>query len=331
MTNTLLVLLDGTEDDPNPELGGKKPFDVAEMPFIKSNVKTRGRTTGKGYTHLFLNELFTGHPPKLQRAVLEAMGFGMEVTPGRAAFRLSPAYIRNGMIEWAYNTDEFRERLQAAVTKHLPMLDHLHPQFRFFISSRAIVTIDSDEIPELPGPPKNTPYVEVPGDMGKMVRAVAEELDGLTDYPWGVGTCAEQYPHFRELDNLTAFSDSPTSLGVCASLGYGYKVIDDLEERFAAAEEALKHGNVFLHIDEIDEYSHMKKWKKKVEILEETDRLMRKHFSNAERIFYFIDHGTSCVTGEHLPVTVPFWTTFDTDIGENEMVPLAQVIPRLFR
>ena len=331
MTNTLLVLLDGAEDDPNPELGGRKPLDVAEMPFIRSNVRTRGRTTGKGYTHLFLNELFTGHPPKLQRAVLEAMGFGMEVTPGRAAFRLSPAYIRDGMIEWAYNTDDFRERLQAAVKKHLLILDHLHPQFRFFISSRAIVTIDCDEIPELPGPPTNAPYVEVPGDMGKMVRAVAEELDGLTDYPWGVGTCAEQYPHFEELDNLTAFSDSPTSLGVCASLGYGFKVIDDLEERFSAAEEALKHGNVFLHIDEIDEYSHMKKWKKKVEILEETDRLMKKHFSDAERIFYFIDHGTSSVTGEHLPVTVPFWTTFDTDIANNEMVPLNQVIPRLFR
>jgi 2,3-bisphosphoglycerate-independent phosphoglycerate mutase len=259
------------------------------------------------------------------------MGFGMEVTPGRAAFRLSPAYIRDGMIEWAYNTDDFREKLQAAVTKHLPMLDHLHPQFRFFISSRAIVTIDCDEIPELPGPPANTPYVEVPGDMGRMVRAVAEELGGLTDYPWGVGTCAEQYPHFEELDNLTAFSDSPTSLGVCASLGYGYKVIDDLEERFSAAEEALKHGNVFLHIDEIDEYSHMKKWEKKVEILEETDRLMAKHFSGHDRIFYFIDHGTSCVTGEHLPVTVPFWTNYETDISENEMVPLDSVLNRVLR
>ena len=331
MTNTLFVLLDGTEDDPNPELGGKKPFDVADMPFIKSNVQTRGFTTGRDYTHIFLNELFTGHQPKLQRAVLEAMGFGMEVTPGRAAFRLSPARISDGMIRWAYDTDSFREKLQAAVTKHLPLISHLNPQFRFFISSRAIVTVDCDDIPELPGPPKDTEYVEVPGAMGELVRAVANDLDGLTDYPWGVGTCDEQYPHFECLDNLMAFSDSPTSLGICASLGYGFKVIDDLEERFATAAEALEHGNVFLHIDEIDEYSHMKKWKKKVEILETADRLMSKYFSGHPRIFYFVDHGTSCVTGEHLPITVPFWSNYGTDIEDGEMVPLNTLVNRMMR
>ena len=75
----------------------------------------------------------------------------------------------------------------------------------------------------------------------------------------------------------------------------------------------------------------MKKWEKKVDLLEEVDALMEKHFSDAERIFYFIDHGTSCVTGEHLPVTVPFWTTFETDIKENELVPVGQIINRLFR
>ena len=331
MTNTLFVLLDGTEDDPNPELGGKKPFDVADMPFIKSNIRTKGRTTGRGYTHIFLNELFTGHQPKLQRAVLEAMGFGMEVKPGRAAFRLSPARIKDGMIRWAYDTDNFRKELEAAVRRNLHIIEPLHPEFRFFISSRAIVTVDCDEIPELPGPPKDTEYVEAPGLMGEMVRAVAEELDGLTDYPWGVGTMDEQYPHFECLDNLMAFSDSPTSLGICASLGYGSKVIDDLEERFAAAAEALNKGNVFLHIDEIDEYSHMKKWQKKVEILEESDRLMSKYFSDQDRIFYFIDHGTSSVTGEHLPVTVPFWSNYDTDVAENEMVPLNTLLNRMMR
>lgn len=331
MKNTLFVLLDGTEDDPNPELGGRKPLDVAEMPFIKSNMLTKGRTTGRGYTHLFLNELFTGHAPKLQRAVLEAMGFGMEVTPGRAAFRMSPAYIRGDMIDWAYDTDSFKDELEATMRKHLHILDHLNPQVRFFINSRAIITIDCDDIPELPGPPKSTPYVEVPGAMGELVRTVAEELGGLTDYPWGVGGSSEQYPHFESLDNLMAFSNSPTSLGICASLGYGFRVVDDLEERFAAASEALEHGNVFLHIDEIDEYSHMKKWKKKVEILEHVDKLMAKYFDKDDRIFYFIDHGTSSITGEHLPVTVPFWSNYRTDVAEDELVPLKDLVNRMVR
>ena len=128
-----------------------------------------------------------------------------------------------------------------------------------------------------------------------------------------------------------SFSDSPTSLGICASLEYGSEVVDDLEERFAKASEALKHGNVFLHIDEIDEYSHMKRWKKKVEILEEADRLMSKYFSKDDRIFYFIDHGTSCVTGEHLPITVPFWSNYDTDVKDGELVPLNTLLNRMIR
>ena len=56
--NTLFVLLDGAEDDPVPEFGGKKPLDVAKMPFMASKAPHRAYTTGRGYTHLFLNEFF---------------------------------------------------------------------------------------------------------------------------------------------------------------------------------------------------------------------------------------------------------------------------------
>lgn len=329
MSNTLFVLLDGMEDDPNPELGGRKPYEVANMPFIRSGVKTRGFTTGKGYTHLFLNELFTGREPMLQRAVLEAMGLGMKVEKGRVAFRLSPARIGDGMIRWAYDTDTFCDALQASVTKHLDLLDHLNPEIRFFISSRAILTVDCDEAPDLPGPPKDAPYVDVPGDVGKLVRAVAEDLGGLTDYPWGCGTCSEQHPHFESLDNLKAFSNSPTSLGICASLGYDFKYVKGIEDRIRAASEHLDKGNVFLHLDEIDEYSHMKKYRKKVEILEQVDEFMGRYFDGDSRIFYFVDHGTSSITGEHLPVTVPFWTNFHTGITDGEMVPLDTLVDRI--
>ena len=75
----------------------------------------------------------------------------------------------------------------------------------------------------------------------------------------------------------------------------------------------------------------MKKWKKKVEILETADRLMSKYFSGHPRIFYFVDHGTSCVTGEHLPITVPFWSNYGTDIEDGEMVPLNALVNRMMR
>ena len=97
----------------------------------------------------------------------------------------------------------------------------------------------------------------------------------------------------------------------------------------ALAREALEKGNVFLHLDEIDEYSHMRDPEKKVAILERADRLMEKHFSDAERIVYFIDHGTSSITGEHLPISTPFRATYRTDIRRGELVSVGDLLPRL--
>ncbi|MDR2866804.1 MAG: hypothetical protein LBV13_05340, partial [Methanomassiliicoccaceae archaeon] len=107
--NTLLVLLDGAEDHKIPEFKGKKPLEVADMPFMDSVVKKKGFTTGRGYTHLFLNEFFTGHPPNLQRAVIEALGLDMNMRDDRTAYRLSPAYIHDNTVDWAYNMEKLHE------------------------------------------------------------------------------------------------------------------------------------------------------------------------------------------------------------------------------
>ena len=329
--NTLFVLLDGAEDHPNPQLNNKKPLDVANLSFIKSNVKTKGFTTGRGYTHLFLNEFFTGHPPELQRAVLEALGLGLDLSDGRSAYRLSPARIKDGIIEWAYDAHTFSDKLIPCVEKNMKYIEKYDPQIKFFIHGRAVITMKNDYVPELPSPPVPSPYVKLEGDLGKMVDSIAEELNGITDYPWGCGKFSKQFPPFKELENLIAISNSPTPLGICSSLGYEIKIVDDIEERFAYAKEQLKTNNVFLHIDEIDEYSHMKDYKKKIEILEFTNEKMKEYFSNHERIVYFVDHGTSSITGEHLPITVPFWTNFKTDIKDEEMVPLNTLVPRLMK
>ena len=324
--NTLFVLLDGAEDDPVPEFGGKKPLDVAKMPFMASKAPHRAYTTGRGYTHLFLNEFFTGHPPEIARAALEGLGLGMNVK-GRTAYRLSPAVIENGMINWSYHASEFCDRLIPKVEEHLKYVEKYDPEIKFFLNGRAILTMDCDLIPELPAPPVPAPFVEVPGDLGKMVMAVARDLDGITDYPWGCGRFEKQFEPFEGLGNMTAISDSPTPLGICASLGHNIHLVEDIDERFPIAKEALKHGNVFLHMDEVDEYSHQKDPMKKVRILEHIDRKMEEYFSDIERIVYFVDHGTSSVTGEHILTTVPFWTSFETSLKQDERIPLDKVVP----
>ena len=333
MSNTLFVLLDGLEDHPHPLLGNKKPYEVADMPFLKTKACHRYTTTGRGYTHLFLNEFFTGHPPEMARAAIEAMGLGLLdiKDPKRTAYRLSPAEISGGMVHWSYHADEFKERLMASMESNMGILEDYDPKIRYFIGGRAILTMDSDYVPELPGPPVDTPLVRIPGDFGRFLRAVYDDMGGITDYPWGCGKFGKQYSPVDGLDNLTAISNSPTALGICASLGYDFKFVDAVEDRFPVAREALEHGNVFLHIDEVDEYGHQKDPFKKKAILELTDRLMEKHFSDVDNIVYFVDHGTSCVTGEHILTDVPLWSTIDLDRKEDEILPLKEVVGMLLK
>ncbi len=42
-----------------------------------------------------------------------------------------------------------------------------------------------------------------------------------------------------------------------------------------------------------------------------------------------MDHGTSCVTGEHILMTVPFWTSIDSGFRDGETVPLKDIVPGL--
>ena len=331
MSNVLFVLLDGAEDDPNPLMDGKKPYEVAEMPFLHRKACHRYTTTGRGYTHLFLNEFFTGHPPEMGRAAIEAMGLGLLdiKDPKRTAYRLSPAEIDGDTVHWSYHADVFKDRLIKAVNDNLCILKDYDPQIRYFIGARAILTMESDYVPELPGPPVDAPFVQLPGALGEFIEAVRRDMDGITDYPWGCSKFGRQFPPVKGLDNLTAVSNSPTALGICASLGYDFIFKDNVADRFPAAREALEHGNVFLHIDEVDEYSHQKDPFKKKAILEETDRLMEKYFSDVDNIIYFVDHGTSSVTGEHILMNVPLWTTIDLGADQNEILPLNTLVETL--
>jgi 2,3-bisphosphoglycerate-independent phosphoglycerate mutase len=167
--------------------------------------------------------------------------------------------------------------------------------------------------------------------LGELVRKVAADTGGLTVYPWGCGRSDMKDSIYGCIDGLTAISDSPTALGICASLGQRYRLIKNIDDRFPAARKDLEHSHVLLHMDEVDEYSHQKDPSKKVRVLEHIDRMMERYFSDAKRIVYFIDHGTSSITGEHLPVTVPFWTSFETSIGDREKIPLRDAVSGIMR
>ena len=328
MPNTLFVLLDGMEDDPNPGLGGKKPYEVAKMPFIRSKAPYLYHTTGRGYTQLFLNEFWTGHPPDVARAAIEAYGLSMDMTHGRTAFRMSPAFVNGRTVKWVYGIDDRAEELEECVRENMYLLQDRNPQIKFFVHGRSVITMEYPfEIPEAPQAPVDGPYVRFPGELGELIEQVAGELDGLTIYPWGVGKVGTSYPSFDCVKNLTAISNSPTALGIAAIVGHKIQFVDRLDDRLPVAREALKRGNVFLHFDEVDEYSHQKDARKKIAVLEHIDGLMSEYFSDVENIVFFVDHGTSCVTGTHILMDVPFRTSFKA--FDEERVELSTLVPTL--
>jgi 2,3-bisphosphoglycerate-independent phosphoglycerate mutase len=325
--NTLFVLLDGMEDHPHPDLGGRKPYEVAEMPFLRSKAPIRLTTTGRAYTQLFLGEFFTGHPPEASRAALEALGFGLDMSDGRTAFRLSPARIDGGTVRWSYEGVRYEEAITDAFTSRLHLLDDADPDIRFFNNGRAVLTMEHDlPLPPLEGPPADSPYHAIPGPLGEIILEIQDEL-GITVYPWGcgcAGVCREPY-----VEQMTAVSSSPVALGVAASLGYETRLHREMEPRLPVAVEALERGNVFLHFDEIDESGHEKDPHKKIRLLERIDTLMELHFEDAGRIVVMVDHGTSCVTGEHILMDVPLWTNIETSMREGEVSALKDVVPAL--
>lgn len=329
MENVLFVLLDGMEDDPVPELGGKKPYEVARMPFIRKKAPYLHWTTGRGYTQLFLNEFWTGHPPDIARAAIEACGLGMNMSPGRVAFRMSPAFIDGKTVHWAYGVDDQADDLVDCIKENMYLLQDRNPQIEFFVHGRSVITMEYDgEIPNGPQAPVDGPYVPIPGELGELITTVASEMDGLTIYPWGIGKVGTVYPPFPAIKHLTAISDSPTALGIAATLGHKIHLVPDLDDRFPIAKEALKRGHVFLHMDEVDEYSHEKDHMKKIRVLEHIDELMEEYFSDVKNVVFFVDHGTSCVTGTHILMNVPFRTDIPAFDGD-ELVELSKLVPTI--
>ncbi len=327
--STLFVLLDGAEDHRIPEFGGRKPMEVADTPFMDSLVKDRGSTQGSTYTHLFINKLFTGHPPLTPRGAIEALGLRLRTSPSRVAYRLSPAYISNGNIEWAYHVDEDQEKeIIRGLEQRLPLLRDRDPDVLFFLKGRAVMTMESDDVLEMPCPPMPAPLVRRPEFMWPIIAEIADELKGLTVMPWGGGRVTEEAAPHPALGPLTTVSNSPTALGISHAIGQEAVRVDRLADRFPLARRLLDKGNVFLHADEIDEVSHQRDPALKVRTIEEVDTLLEEHVSDFPRIVLLVDHGTSSLTGEHIQMEVPVMSSYRCSL-QGRCRPLDGLMPLL--
>jgi 2,3-bisphosphoglycerate-independent phosphoglycerate mutase len=325
-TRTLVIMLDGATDEKVPALDYKTPLQVATMKFINSIASSGelGCTDARDYTHFFLLQLFTGKPLDVPRGVIEAFGLGLPLDAKRIAYRMTPAKITNGRVEWFYKISCAEEmELQKAVLKSKKHISGMKPSIIFYQGGKAVMTVESDRVLNLPKPP--SPADVMPEDLqefGPFAESVAELTGGITILPWGggLGKLAEEAKRKgREIPPMTIISKSPSALGVAAFLGIGSERVAGFKEGIKKASSMIKEGDVFLHVEETDDVSHKRAPREKVELLESVDKeLMRngKSFSNC-RIAVIVDHGCSSVTGEHIVMKVPY------AISER-LVPAAQ-------
>jgi 2,3-bisphosphoglycerate-independent phosphoglycerate mutase len=345
---TLVIMLDGATDDKVPALDYKTPLQVSSMKFINSVASSGelGCTDAREYTHFFLLQLFSGKPLDVPRGVIEAFGLGLPLDANRIAYRMTPAKISNGRVEWYYKVSCADEiELQKAVLKSKKHISGMKPSILFYQGGKAVMTVEGDRILNLPKPPG--PADVMPEDLcefGPFAESVAEYTGGITMLPWGGGfgkLAEEARTNGRKIPSMTVISKSPSALGVAAFLGVKSKRVAGFKEGIKEAASMIKTEDVFLHVEETDDISHKRAPREKVQLLEEVDKeLVRYSKSIGDcRVACIVDHGCSSVSGEHIVMKVPYAISDHVVPFSNgkkfceqeaDCIQLGDLLPRIF-
>ncbi len=314
--NSLIILLDGAADDKIPGLKYRTPLEALEKPFIDGLTSSGvyGYTDPRKYTHLYLLELLTGAKLEVPRGVIEALYFNLPVNPEYVAYRLSPAILENGWVKWVYElTKETKLKLRKAAKNKMKCLKGLNPKIHFYDECRGVLLVKSSKVLDFPSPPSPSKLNlnDVQSNIFlNFIRSVASEANGLTLMPWGGGVFSVKTGAAKpKVNSLIIVSRSPPVIGVGVFLGLKtIKVPRSVPEGLTKALLHLTSANVLLHVEEVDEVSHMKSPQLKLSMLRNIDdELERKIGKSGEhRVAVVVDHGTSSITGEHLEVNVPF-------------------------
>lgn len=311
--NTLIIMLDGAADEKIPAFDYKTPLESLAKPFMDSVASNGlfGWTEGQKYTHLFLLGFFTGKVCDVPRGLIEANGMDVPLQETSMAYRFSPACFKNGKFEWAYRVSPDKyPALQNCMIDSLDLLSDLTPNLYFHgCDGRGVITVE-DELYDFPMPPYPLPECPDYGPFRECIEAVADQLNGLTFLPWGGGSVksSAHKSAFQKSKELTILSGSPSALGVGRLLGINSKRVDDFRVGMEQSLSMIQQSDVFLHVDETDDVSHRTDPQAKQTMLAEIDDFFSENidFLDGHRVALIIDHGTSSLNGQHMPMPVPF-------------------------
>ncbi len=353
----VLLILDGVGGLPKK---GKTALEVARTPNLDglANLNSAGLldpifpgiTPGSGPAHL---SLFGYDPIKYQigRGILEALGVGMEVYLGDLTTRGNFCIVKDGVV-----TDrragriptKVNEELVRQLNKEIKEIDGIKISFKSGEEHRFVIRLRGEGLSEevtdtdphvageklLRSEPKKTDESSkrTANIINKVTEEVSKILGKIDHLPngiilRGISGCPK-IPQFPEIYKLKAKSIAtyPMYMGLTELIGmdvkYGLKTLEDEIKFF---EESYNDYDYFyIHIKKVDSYGEDGNFEKKVEKIEEVDKIIPRIMELSPAVIAVTgDHSTPATYKAHSWHPVPVmivskWTRISNISAFNE-------------
>ena len=342
----LLIIIDGMDDEPSYELGGRTPVEVAAMPAL-DYMKDKGSVckmstvpygNAPSSETAILNILGNHVVPGFSgRAWLEAVGAGVDVSPGDLCMRCNLIRIEDGVIASNCSRGLAAEEAKDIIEMLGRNFGSDKVSFHYGCGYRNLLVIKDCEADVMADPVNDLVGCDVSGlavgsndpDLMYLLNSIIfrsrEILSGCGKEVnaialWAAGR-KPSMSFIRRPGAVIAGTNLVKGIGkVC-----GMRIIDvagatgdrntDYSGKCRAALAALQDNEfVLLHIEAADEASHQRDPKQKVEILEKVDRQIISPILKCGgdlEIVVQSDHATSSVTGRHLDRPVEVTTYYN--------------------
>ncbi len=336
---------DGCADEPNEDLGGRTPLEVASMPVLRA-LAARGEVgraavipEGMAPGSDVGNMSIFGYDPRRYhtgRAPIEAAALGLRLTPDQVAYRCNLVTVGpdGTMVDFAGghpSTEDAAKAIEALQATLGGNGIELHPGVEYrhvMVAPRELADAQCTPPHDLTGRPVALPTGPAAKALIELMEASREvledfDLDANQVWLWGQGSQPEM-PSFSSLYGLDGALSSAVDLVRGLGVLTGIEVLDvegmtagydtDYAAQRECALDALADGaDLFIvHIEATDEAGHAGHVDEKVRSLELWDRLVLADLvEGLERIgpwrlLLLPDHATPLALRTHTSDPVPY-------------------------
>ncbi|MEO1784512.1 2,3-bisphosphoglycerate-independent phosphoglycerate mutase [Thermodesulfobium sp. 4217-1] len=341
----LLVVLDGSAENPLKELNDRTPLDVAKTPnldkiakmsrIFRSNFVPDSLPCGSEVANMAILgydpiEFYTG------RGSLEAASLGLKIEEGMAAFRLNLVFASDGvMLDHSAGHIKTEDSRELIIETREKILDGIDAKIYPGVSYRHILVGDEGWLGAKLTPPHDIlglKFADYLPDFPDLKKLIENSIKVFSDYkiarpdlkvsmvwPWGGGRVVK-LPQLKDKFGFNGAVISAVDLinGLGILSGMDLISVDNvtgfIDSNFAgkaigAVQASKEHNFVMVHIEAPDECAHRGDPFLKISALEKIDKdffsIILENISSFEKILVVSDHLTSCEIKTHKHGDVP--------------------------